>query len=381
MHTGTLAFCDGFAVSLRAPEDKQRILERLKRRYGLSVIRRHHEDLADAEIGKKAVRRAPHAACLRTNGNPYFVYFTRIERVNQCLFVDKKIQSQYMLPRVIIGRFRFDDRVYAHEMVLEGEMVRDMYGSWTFLIHDVLGWEGRSVLGSVPLEDRIEAAHRLLEPPRFLPDPVADLCRWQVKRWVSADRVDHLVTTFMPTLPYTCRGVYLQPIHGTHSARPLLRNFASVRIVRHAVPRRLQVGEGGEAPTALSAHQQEGGAAVFAASVQDVAVLREQQNQQHNQQHQQHDRQHESNPSEDDGSRPMLIERTANVDAYNLYDAVTKAPMGTAVVRGAAVSRYLQDLFDGCAGVDRQRIRCRFDSAFGRWAALLPPAPASSTPC
>ena len=60
----------------------------------------------------------------KSNGNPYFLLLTKINGINQCIFIDKKIKKNHEHPRMIINIFYFDDEVFEGTL-FDGEIIKD----------------------------------------------------------------------------------------------------------------------------------------------------------------------------------------------------------------------------------------------------------------
>lgn len=220
VHTGIISFCDRVRYNIKSSETKDVILGMLERKYHIRILQRHWYRLDETTAPQ--LKKAPHWACLRSNGNPYFMVFTRFDDTNIIYFIDKKVQPGYEKPRIILGRGMFHDDLF-QDTILDGEMVRrtDEPG-WVFLINDVIAYCGR-FLQNVSLPERIPLAYDLLGT-KYIPDPIMDVCSFSVKRYVETTReaVAEL-TRLSETLPYTNRGVYFW-CHNTR-LKPKLYNF------------------------------------------------------------------------------------------------------------------------------------------------------------
>lgn len=217
-----ISFAGKIGFNIKDPDAKQRILEELQGAYGFKVIQRHF-DRFDAKTTPARLRQNPHLVAVRTNGNPYLLFLTRVNFVNQCIFIDKKIQQGYALPRMILSRFAFDDSLFERGTLLDGEMVLDRNGNWLFLISDLVGADGRR-LAEVNLVKRIATVYEMLEH-KFRPDPF-DVCHMQVKRYFTCDQLESVFMDFVPKLDqahYSCRGLYFKPLF--LKFRDILLNF------------------------------------------------------------------------------------------------------------------------------------------------------------
>ena len=235
MHTGIISFCDRVRYNIKSSETKDSILNDIERRYNIRILQRHWFRLDETTSGQ--LHKSPHWACLRSNGNPYYMYLTKFDDVNIIFFVDKKVQPGYEKPRIILGRGMFADDLF-NDTILDGEMVRrttattttttDLPDSfvgesgWIFLINDVIAYCGKS-LTNVPLPKRIECAYDMFHN-KYKPDPLFDVCTFSIKKYTAPtkDAIDGLIE-LSKTLPYTNRGVYLW----SHNSRikPKLYNF------------------------------------------------------------------------------------------------------------------------------------------------------------
>ena len=137
MMLGEISFAGKTGYNIKSDDVKQRLLDDLEGLTGFKVIQKHHERFHDNLIHKLSGN--PHMVCLKSNGNPYLLYLTKINFVNQCVFIDKKIQQGYFYPRMIMSRFRFDDRLFEGGTLIDGEMVKANNGAWIFLVGDILG--------------------------------------------------------------------------------------------------------------------------------------------------------------------------------------------------------------------------------------------------
>ncbi len=220
IHSGIISFCDRVRYNIKSSETKDVILNDMERKYNIRILQRHWFKLD--ETTSHQLQKAPHWACLRSNGNPYYMFFTRFDDVNIIYFIDKKVQPGYEKPRIILGRGLFSDDLF-NDTILDGEMVRrtDTPG-WIFLVNDVISYCGE-FLNSVPLPKRISYAYELFGK-KHNPDPFLDVCTFSIKRYVdpSGSSVEALIN-LSKTLPYTNRGLYLW----CHSMRlkPKLYNF------------------------------------------------------------------------------------------------------------------------------------------------------------
>ncbi|PNH12597.1 hypothetical protein TSOC_000463 [Tetrabaena socialis] len=213
MHVGQISFCNGTGYNVKSDEDKERISADLKS-LGISVLARQYEKFG-TEFSAKAIQANPHLLSLRTHGNPYYLYLTKVNGVCQCIFVDKKIQQGYFQPRMILTKLWFDADLFSGT-IFDGEMVRcqDVKGEreevyWTFIINDLIVDRGVP-LSNVNFVRRINRVYEMLST-QFLVDGM-DACKVQVKKYFKYDQLDAMVSSFMKTLPYPIRGIIFKSL-------------------------------------------------------------------------------------------------------------------------------------------------------------------------
>lgn len=219
MHTGVISFCDRINGNIKSSETKTKILEELKQKYEINILQKHWHRLDDNSI--KHIQRIPHLACLRSNGNPYYMYFTTFEDVPIIYFIDKKVQSGYQVPRIILCRGTWKEEIFA-DTLIEGEMVKDFNNKWLFLISDVIGYKGQYLVNE-SLPHRLEYAFEILKNLHVANEHI-DVCRYQVKRYAHATKqgTDALIE-LSKKLNYTSRGIYYCPF--SYKYKPKLINF------------------------------------------------------------------------------------------------------------------------------------------------------------
>lgn len=206
MMIGEISFCDQVGFNIKSDETKRFILDNIQHKYGLKIITKHFDRYEDRVLPN--LQRRPHLLCIRSNGNPYFLYLTRLNFVNYCIFIDKKIQQGYSYPRMIISHFKFDDTVF-EDTIMDGEMVKTSTGRWTYLLNDILVFQGQH-LTDHNLVKRLNILYMVLDKS-FTPD-MLDICNILVKKYFKYDEAMHIVDTHINTVDYSCRGIYFRPL-------------------------------------------------------------------------------------------------------------------------------------------------------------------------
>lgn len=219
MHTGVISFCDRIAPNIKSSDTKEEILRELRGRFQVNILQKHWHKLD--EEGVTHLYRSPHFACLRSNGNPYYMYFTRYEDTPIVYYIDKKIQPGYQVPRIILGRGKWSESLF-NGTLMEGEMVKDKYGGWVFLVNDIMAYKGE-YLAQYTLPERLEYGYKIFAED-YKRDLVMDVCKYHIKRYAHAtqDGVSALLD-IRAELPYTSRGLYLWPF--SLKFKPKLYNF------------------------------------------------------------------------------------------------------------------------------------------------------------
>jgi hypothetical protein len=348
MQTGVISFCDRIAYNIKSTNTKEDILRDIETRYGLKIIQKQWHRL-DQE-GSIHITRSPHWMCLRSNGNPYFMLFTRYEDVQQIFFIDKKIQPNYHVPRIILGRGRFDDSLF-NNTVLDGEMVKDSRGQWVFLINDMLAHNNRSLV-TVPLPSRIKMVYEMLEK-NYVPDPVCDICVFQVKQFFpcSSDGLNSM-EQMVTTLPYTNRGVYFWPHNMKY--KPKLHNFDD-SLIKSVVRKVKDVPDFQEAgatqPTQPSAPQN------TPPSPTRSTVS--------------HSTHSTSTFVDTSKMKTLYLKKTGESDVYDVYETsgATKC-IGIAGVPNMGVSRMMRSAFKDATIAVTKPFMCEFNTKFNKWVPV-----------
>lgn len=219
MHTGLISFCDRINYNIKSSDTKDDILTELGVRFNIQILQKHWHRLDEHSV--LYLQRVPHLACLRTNGNPYYMYFTRYEDVPIIYFIDKKVHPGHQRPRIILAKGMWSDVIFDGTL-LDGEMVRCHDSSWTYLINDMIGYKGE-FLWNKTLPQRIECSIDLLKNHHTY-DKLMDTCAYQIKRFANATQEGTAaLIEFSKSLNYTSRGIYFYPFSCKY--KPKLINF------------------------------------------------------------------------------------------------------------------------------------------------------------
>lgn len=348
MHTGFISFCDRINFNIKSTDTKHEILANLKR-FNIQILEKHWYKLD--EKGTEHIQRIPHLACLRSNGNPYYMYFTRYEDVPIIYYIDKKVQPGYQVPRVILTKGLWKEDLFTNTL-LEGEMVKDSFGGWVFLINDVIAYKN-IFLSNEPLPKRLEIAFEILDTGHTL-DPIIDVCSFQVKQYANATQqgTDALIE-LAKTLPYTSRGIYYWPF--SNKFKPKLVNFDDNLI--KSVYRKVKDTPDFREKTEVDAEAEEpdyvdvSDAQITPPPTPSPVI--------------------HSNAELDEGQKVLWLRKTENPDVYDIYESDNgmhkNNKIGIAQVPGMATSKMLRAAFKDATVAIYIAFVCSYNKTADKW--------------
>jgi hypothetical protein len=310
MQTGTISFCGKTALNIKSDAVKKHILDTLKSKYDQRIVKKHYEPF-DTVTSVAKLSNNPYIACLKSNGNPYFMYLIRYNHTNMCLFIDKKILQGYFMPRIIVVRLRLDESLF-NGTLLEGEMVKTKNSQWLFLINDMIAYKGSYMLNT-NIITRLNTVYGMLENEYDSRDN--RFFNFSVKKYVGCNNIRFLCESFASSLPYTNRGVIFKPMFMRY--KDILHNFDDALIKQNV---RVKYSEANKFITTESVTP-----------------------------------------------KKFKIRTTNDPDVYELLDPITKQVVGQPLVNTLSVSKYLNQLFEGTRVNEMVDVQCRFNEKFKKW--------------
>ena len=221
---GIISFSNRIAFNIKSNDHKDLILHDLYNKYNIKILQRHHHNLDSNNVN---FILSNHMMNLRSNGNRYYLYFTLYNDIETMYYIDKKIHPGYQRPRIIFGRGLFDKKLFRNTL-LDGEMVKCKDDTWTFLINDIICYEGIH-LANKTLPERLNIIYNLLNK-QYTPDKTIDVCNYKIKSYFNMFKESiEEIEKISKELNYTCRGIYIWPYNLKY--KPKLYNFDDSNIV------------------------------------------------------------------------------------------------------------------------------------------------------
>lgn len=339
MHVGEISFCDKVAFNIKSEETKKFILDTLERKYKLRIIHKHYDKVDERSIN--VLSQSPHLVCVRSNGNPYFLYLMRYNFVQYCVFIDKKIQQGYYLPRMIIVHLRFDDCAF-DDTILEGEMIKTVDGRWYYLANDLLVCRGAQ-LHDVNHPRRINMLYEMLgrhyEPEGY------DAFRVGVKTFFRYDEVDRLLDEHIPSLPYTCRGLYFKPLFMRF--KDVLYNFDENLIRKVERVKYKEVKQFILKSDIVHSSGGDSGSSTPPNVAPTVAAA----------------------GTTAGATRRFYVRKTSSPDVYDLFEGNTH--VGVACIPSMKISKRMREITKDMNMIDRVELPFEFSDKFGRWQPVV----------
>lgn len=221
---GIISFSNRIAFNIKSNDHKDLILFDLYNKYNIKILQRHHHNLDSNNVN---FILSNHMLNLRSNGNRYYLYFTLYNDIEIMYYIDKKIHPGYQRPRIIFGRGLFDKNLFKNTL-LDGEMVKCKDDTWTFLINDIVCYEGIH-LRNKTLPERLNIIYNMLAT-QYTPDKTIDVCNYKVKTYYNLYKESiEAIQELAKNLNYTCRGIYIWPYDLKY--KPKLYNFDDTNII------------------------------------------------------------------------------------------------------------------------------------------------------
>ena len=337
---GIISFSDRVAFNIKSNDHKDIILDQLKALYNIKILQRHHHNLDNNNVN---FILSNHLMNLRSNGNRYYLYFTLYNNIETMYFIDKKIHPGYQRPRIIFGRGLFDKKLFKNTL-LDGEMVKCKDNSWTFLINDIICYEG-IYLNRKILPERLKIIYNLLEN-QYTPDETMDLCNYKVKNYFNMykESIENIME-LSNKLNYTCRGIYIWPYDIKY--KPKLYNFDETSVI-NVVRKTKDITEFKSMETDKPMAKVD--IAKVETETEIVNVLNNEE-------------------------KILYIVKTIEPDIYNVYDnedVLNKPKIGIALVQTLSDSKLLRNEFRDKNAITNIKFVCVFVEKFKKWRALRP---------
>jgi hypothetical protein len=346
VHISEISFCDKVGFNIKSNDTKKWILESLENRYGIKIIAKHFDKFQERSMNN--LNNNLHMLCVRTNGNPYFLYLVKINFTNYCILIDKKVQQGYFYPRMILVRLHFDNDLFEKETIFDGEMVKNKDSSWSYLINDVIVHEGR-YLNNMNLAKRLHLCLDMLEK-RFVASSL-DVFNVLVKGYFKYDEIEYMVKEYIPNRPYTCRGLYFKPLY--LKFRETLVNFDDSlvqkveRIKFKDVKQFLLKGDTSIPSTNIQVQPNEINTSKSTSPPSSVSSFN----------------------MDIQPIRKFFVKKTSDPDVYELYDS--DKYFGIACIPNMKTSKYMKQIFQDKNIVTKVELDLEYSERFGKYIPVI----------
>jgi hypothetical protein len=213
-----ISFCDKQCSNINDNKVKSQIIQHLETKYNIQAVSRDYNIVNPNTL--RIISFHQHIITPYTNGNPYLLYLTKIDGINCCIYIDKKLKDGYTFPKMHCVKYRFNDELFEQDTILSGELVKDNERRWIFLIDNILLYKGMSTAEKNVIS-KFELIHNILNNEYQL-DKYIEICPLQVKKLFLYKDVRKMVTEFIPNLSYTCKGIVFYTLNNKCS------NFAFI---------------------------------------------------------------------------------------------------------------------------------------------------------
>jgi hypothetical protein len=207
-----ISFCDKQCSNVNDNAFKGGLLNFLDKRYGVQTVNRAFTVLRPNWF--KNVRFHQHVLSLLTGGNPYLLYLTRIDGVNCCLYIDRKLKDGYDYPKIHCVKYQFADELF-DGTVFTGELVKDTQRRWQFILSDIIVYKGE-LMSNLNIISRYEIINKILLN-NYTENREIEVCPLQVKKLFMYADYKYMVDKFMPSLSYYCRGIIFNTLNPAYS--------------------------------------------------------------------------------------------------------------------------------------------------------------------
>ena len=229
-----ISFCERMADNVIKSDAKKYILDIIGK-YDINIQNKYANILNEKNI--KFLKLNPHLITIKTGGSNYYLFLTRINDVNCCFFIDRKIKQGYTYPRVISVKYRFDNSVF-NDTLIDGELVKDKNNNWMFLINDLLIFKGEKLKCNII--SKYNKLYKMLTD-NYVYDENFDICPLMVKKIFTYKEYDTLITQFIPSLTYQIRGLYFNTLNTKHANFLFLsQNNNNKKIVKQSIRKKPQ---------------------------------------------------------------------------------------------------------------------------------------------
>lgn len=328
---GIISFSNRIAFNIKSNDHKDLILSDLYNKYNIKILQRHHHNLDSNNVN---FILSNHMLNLRSNGNRYYLYFTLYNDIEIMYYIDKKIHPGYQRPRIIFGRGLFDKKLFKNTL-LDGEMVKCKDDSWTFLINDIVCYEGIH-LKNKTLPERLNIIYNMLAT-QYTPDKTIDVCNYKVKTYYNLYKESiNAIQELTKNLNYTCRGIYIWPYDLKY--KPKLYNFDDTNIIE-VVRRTKDITEFKTIENITK--------------TEEVVI----------------EKKYDINIGEDD--KVLYLTKTNEPDIYNVYDNEgINNMLGIALVQTLRDSKMLRTAFKDKNAMTIIAFICTYNNKFKKWHPL-----------
>ena len=322
LKTLDISFCDKNALNLVNKEAKEFIMNKLKS-YNIDSNYKYANI-----INKRSIRYLslqPHLISLKTNGSNYFLFMTKINNLNTCLFIDRKIKQGYTYPRIISIKYSFDDAIF-NDTLLDGEIIKDNENNWMFLIGNIILHNGK--LEKTNIVTKFNKLYSILSN-NYNPNNELDICPLRVKKLFTYEDYSKLITQFIPSLTYKIRGLYFNTLNTQHCNHLFIYNSEN-KTIKNTTMKRKKEND--------SIHRHSDRKCV--------------------------------NIEKNENLQTFIIRKNEKPDIYELFTVNTEENIGVAYIGKLSISKKIKKIFETSTENKDIKMSCKYNDNFSKWEPI-----------
>lgn len=212
-----ISFCDNKCSNVNNNDFKEDFIRLIDEKYDIKVVDKLYSFLNPSII--KNVSFNQHLLTPLTNGNPYLLYLTRIDNINCCFYIDRKLKGSFSFPKIHCVKYNFHDELF-NDTMFSGELVRDRQRKWFFLIDNLLIHKGEN-MKTQNIVTKFEIVYEIFNN-YYTQDNNIEPCSIQIKKLFSYNQIKTMLNKFIPSLSYYCKGLVFYNLNTKYSNYSML---------------------------------------------------------------------------------------------------------------------------------------------------------------